>query len=309
MHAPLCLEFAFLKRVLLALAAILVGGNAAHAESQFVLQANMHVLRCDLPNATYRFVGSNAPGQIFLPGEPVDIKLIFTKGQDQGEVRDFAIEIQEITTRDPEARIKEAFTDTGGNAPLIALEGKPITHPIAVRFGEQPETAFEVKGVPVPARFGTYALVLTRGPKRQFLASLCRVPKPREDGRIDNVPIFGEGQMMGPAEMLETRAMQFYRMGVRGWRSELGWRESADGKRDWDGPNGLAGALPRCLTSGVTTRRVPTIRRCRRFLSAAIGCTSPWMWPTTGTISRPRPTTCRWVSTPCPTRITSTPCT
>ena len=40
--------------------------------------------------------------------------------------------------------------------------------------------------------------------------------------------------MMGPAEMLETRALQFYRMGVRGWRSELGWRESADGKRDWD---------------------------------------------------------------------------
>jgi len=36
------------------------------------------------------------------------------------------------------------------------------------------------------------------------------------------VPILGEGQMLGPAEMLETRAMQFYRMGVRGWRSELG---------------------------------------------------------------------------------------
>ena len=76
--------------------------------------------------------------------------------------------------------------------------------------------------------------MLTRGPKRQFLATLCRVPKPREYGRIDNVPIFGEGQMLNPAEMMETRALQFYRMGVRGWRSELGWRESADGKREWE---------------------------------------------------------------------------
>jgi hypothetical protein len=214
--------------------AVLAGGKPARAESQFVLGANMKVLRCDMPNANYRFAGSNAPGQLFLPGEPVDIKLVFAKGQERGEVQGFAVEIQEITTRDPEARIKEAFTDTGGNAPLIALEGKPITQPIAVRFGDKPQAAFEVKGLPLPARFGTYALVLTRGAKRQFLASLCRVPKPREYGRIDNVPIFGEGQMLNPAEMMETRALQFYRMGVRGWRSELSWRESADGKRDWD---------------------------------------------------------------------------
>jgi hypothetical protein len=213
---------------------IVVASSAARADSQFILGANMKVLRCEMPNTTYRFVGSNAPGQLFLPGERVDIKLVFTKGQDQGEVKDFAIEIQEVTTRDPEARVKEAFTDTGGNAPLIGLEGKPVTHPITVRFGEQAETAFEVKGLPVPARFGTYALVLTRGSKRQFLATVCRVPKPRDYGRIDNVPIFGEGQMMKPAEMLDTRAKQFYRMGVRGWRSELSWSEDADGRYDWE---------------------------------------------------------------------------
>jgi hypothetical protein len=214
--------------------AVLAIADFAHAQPQFVLGSNMKALRCDMPNAAYRFAGSSAPGQIFLAGEPVDIKLVFAKGQDQGEVKDFTIEIQEVTTRDPEARIKEAFTDTGGNSPLFGLEGKPVTHPITVRFGDKAETAFEVKGLPVPARFGTYALVLTRGPKRQFLATVCRVPKPREDGRVDNVPIFGEGQMMGPAEMLETRAKQFQRMGVRGWRSELSWRESADGKRDWE---------------------------------------------------------------------------
>jgi hypothetical protein len=218
----------------LASTGVLLPDHAARAESQLVLAGNMKVLRCDMPNATYRFAGSNAPGQLFLPGEPVHVKLVFAKGTDQGEVRDFAIEIQEITTRDPQARIKEAFTDTGGNAPLLGLEGKPIMHPIAVRFDAKPETAFEVKGLPLPARFGTYALVLVRGAKRQFLATLCRVPKPREDGRIDNVPIFGEGQMMGPVELVETRAVQYQRMGIRGWRCELGWNEEADGKCNWD---------------------------------------------------------------------------
>jgi len=220
--------------LLVLLAAVVLGRDGARADSQFVLEANMKVLRCEMPNTTYRFAGSSAPGQIFLPGEPVDIRLVFTKGEDRGEVEDFAIEIQEVTTRDPEARVKGAFSDTGGNAPLIALEGRPVTYRITVRFGQQPETAFELKGLPVPARFGTYALVLTRGPRRQFLATVCRVPKPRENGRIDNVPILGEGQMMGPAEMLETRAMQFSRMGVRGWRSELGWSEEADGTYNWN---------------------------------------------------------------------------
>jgi hypothetical protein len=246
----------------LLLVAVLACSNTARAQSQFVLAANMKVLRCDMPNTTYRFDGSNAPGQLFLPGEPVHIKLVLTKGQDQGEVRDFAIEIQEITTRDPEARIKEAFTDTGGNAPLVALEGKPIAHPFTVRFGDLPETAVEVKGLPVPARFGTYALVLTRGAKRQFLASLCRVPKPRENGRIDNVPILGEGQMMGPAELLETRAQQFYRMGVRGWRSELGWRESEDGKRDWDSYDKLFAAAEKA--------------HCQ--IMVTLGGHSGWLW-------------------------------
>lgn len=209
-------------------------GDAGRAQPPLILPDNLKVLRCDPPNATYRFAGSAAPGQLFLPGESVDIKLVFAKGQDQGEVKDFAIEIQEISTRDPEAKAKGGFTDTSGFAPLLGLEGKPIVYPITVSFGAEAQTAFEVKGLPVPQRFGTYALVLTRGATRQFLASVCRVPKPREYGHLENVPIFGEGQMMGPIELVETRAQQFARMGVRGWRSELSWSEDAKGVYQWD---------------------------------------------------------------------------
>jgi len=204
------------------------------AQGPLVLPDNMKVLGCDPPDTAYRFVGSGAPGQLFLSGEPVDIRLVFAKGQDQGEVKEFAIEIQEITTRDPEAKAKGGFTDTSGFAPLLGREGKAIVHPITVQFGAEAETAFEVKGLPVPERLGTYALVLTRGARRQFLASVCRVPKPREFGHLENVPIFGEGQMMNPMELVETRAMQFARMGVRGWRSELSWTEDAKGEYRWE---------------------------------------------------------------------------
>lgn len=226
----------FLRFRISAMVVAIVASGAANAWAQrpLVLEANMKVLRCTMPDETYRFAGSSAPGQLFLAGEPVDIKLVLTKGGENGELKDFAIEIQEITTRDPEAKIKEVFTDTAGNAPLIGLEGKPVTQPISVTFGGDATTAVDVKGLPVPERFGTYALVLTRGDKRQFLATVCRLPKPREDGRIDNVPIFGEGQMMGPAEMIDTRAKQYARMGVRGWRSELSWSEDESGKYNWE---------------------------------------------------------------------------
>ncbi|HUU45219.1 MAG TPA: hypothetical protein VM118_05750 [Acidobacteriota bacterium] len=72
--------------------------------------------------------------------------------------------------------------------------GKPVLHPIRVTFDDKPETQVDVQNLPLPKRFGTYALVLVRDAKRQFLASVCRVPKPREDGTLENTPIFGEGQ-------------------------------------------------------------------------------------------------------------------
>ena len=51
-----------------------------------LLNANMAELKCDGPNDTYRFTGSNAAGQLFLPGEPMDIKLALKKGSDSGAV-------------------------------------------------------------------------------------------------------------------------------------------------------------------------------------------------------------------------------
>lgn len=218
------------ERMLIALAIILAARAAFADERPLVLEDNLKVLKASAPDENYRFVSSNAPGQLFLPREQPALKFDFARGADSGIVEDFAIEIQEITTRDPDSRSKGGFTDTSGNAPLIGLEGQPIRVPLRVRFTDEPRTEFEVENFPLPEKFGTYALILTRGEKRQFLATLARVPQPRAHGSVDNVPIFGEGVLI---DHDGHRAEYYARMGVRGWRTEASWNENEDGSVDW----------------------------------------------------------------------------
>jgi hypothetical protein len=200
-------------------------------EAPLVNTDNMAQLKCAKPDTVYAFTGSNAPGQLFVPNEPVNLTFSFTKGADAGTVKDFGIEIQEITTRDPNAMSKSGFSDTAGFAPLLGLEGKPILVPITVTFDDKPKATVTLNNFPLPQRFGTYALVLVRGNKRQFLASLARVPAPRPYGTVENTPVFGEGQFM--AGDIRLRAKMYARMGVRGWRSELSWNENADYTINW----------------------------------------------------------------------------
>ncbi len=208
------------------------------AEQSLVLKANMDVLRCTMPAKDNRFLASSAPGHLFLPGESAHITLALAKTDAK-----LAIEIQEITTRDPAVRIKEAFTDTAGNAPLIGLEGKSIVHPIQTAFDDKPETTVEVKSLPIPEKFGTYALILVRGELRQFLGTVCRIPTPRVNAALENVPIFGEFGLLDRPERCRDRANTYYRMGVRGMRFELGWNESKDGKYDWSRLDQIFSAL------------------------------------------------------------------
>jgi len=146
-----------------------------------------------------------------------------------------AIEIQEITTRDPARKIggREGYTDTAGHAPLVGLAGKPIVHRLDVAFGDKPEAEVEVRNLPVPQRFGTYALILLRGKGRQFLGTVARVPRPRKDGTLDNTPLSGEAPFLDRPERYRERAAAYARMGIRGLRLELGWNERKDGTCDW----------------------------------------------------------------------------
>ena len=164
------------------------------AENNIYQEENMKELKCSAPNDRFRLIGSNAPGQLFVGNEQVDLKLAFKKGELTGKVP-FSLEIQEVGTRTPGkvAGGMTGWTDTSGKAPLFDLIGTPVKHNFTADFGNKDEIVVELKNLPVSQRFGTYALILSRGGERQFLGTIARVPKPRPDGTIDNVPILGEG--------------------------------------------------------------------------------------------------------------------
>jgi len=215
-------------------AALLAACAAAGEFRPLVVPSNMKVLECEMPDTACRFAGSSAPGQLFFPGEPVNIMLVLARDKESGTAKDFALEIREITTRTPDkVDPKEGFTDTSGPPDLIAVAGKPVLYPLTVAFDDRPEVKLEVRDLPLPGRFGTYALILVRGKRRQFLATLARVPCPRPGGNLDNTPVFGEGQFFSNPARFEECARIYQRMGIHGMRCELGWSESKDGQYDW----------------------------------------------------------------------------
>ena len=190
----------------------------------------MKELKCSLPNDRFRLVGSSAPGQVFVGDERVDLKLAFKKGDLNGKVP-FSLEIQEVGTRTPGkvAGGMAGWTDTTGKAPLFDVIGSPVKHEFAVDFGGD-EVPVQLQNLPVPKRFGTYALILVRGDERRFLGTVARVPVPRPDGTIETVPILGEGGFIEKP----WRAQVYARMGIRGWRTEGSWNSKKDGSPNWE---------------------------------------------------------------------------
>lgn len=203
----------------------------AGAENIMIQPDNMKELNCSLPNDHFHLVSSSAPGQVFVGDEPVNLKFSFDKGGLTGQVP-FSLEIQEVGTRTPGhvASGNEGWTDTTGKAPLFDLLGSPLKYDFTVGFGSDPKTEVNLNDVPVPKRFGTYAIVLVHSGDRQFLCTVARVPVPRADASIDNVPIFGEGAFIDKPWKVKVYA----RMGIRGWRSDCSWNADKDGTPHWE---------------------------------------------------------------------------
>jgi arginine/ornithine N-succinyltransferase beta subunit len=153
-------------------------GGTLVAENIMIQEENMKELNCSAPNDRFRLIGSNAPGQLFVGNEQVDVKLAFKKGDMNGRVP-FLLEIQEVGTRTPGkvAGGMTGWTDTSGKAPLFDLIGTPVKHSFTVDFGNKDEIVVDLKNLPVSQRFGTYALILVRGGERQFLGTVAEGSK------------------------------------------------------------------------------------------------------------------------------------
>jgi len=244
----------FLGTVCIAFAATLLADNI------MIQEDNMKELKCALPNDRFRLVGSNAPGQVFVGDERVDLKIAFKKGDLSGRVP-FSLEIQEVGTRTPGkvAGGMAGWTDTTGKAPLFDVIGSPVKQDFTVDFGGSDEVPVELQNLPVPKRFGTYALILVRGDERRFLGTVARVPAPRPDGTIETVPILGEGGFIEKP----WRAKVYARMGIRGWRSEGSWNSHKDGSPNWEKYDALFAAAKE---AGCKIMSTP-------------GATPDWTWP------------------------------
>lgn len=241
---------------------VVLAMRAGGAQGPLVLQDNMDALKCSLPDPASRFTGSSAPGQLFHPAESVNITLALQKGGDAGVVN-CLLDLQEIGTRTPGKVVQglAGWSDTAGHAPIVDLLGEPVVCPLAITFDDQPVKTVEVRNLPLPQRLGTYAVILTRGGQRSFLCTVARVPRPRANGTVENTPIFGEGQFMNGDLNLKTAI--YGRMGIRGWRSELGWNEKEDGTVDWTKDDKLFAAA---RSAG-----------CR--IMVTLGGMSGWPWP------------------------------
>ena len=230
------------------------------ADNIMIQEDNMKELKCSLPNDRFRLVGSNAPGQVFVGDERVDLKMAFKKGDLSGRVP-FSLEIQEVGTRTPGkvAGGMAGWTDTTGKAPLFDVIGSPVRQDFTVDFGGRDEVPVELQNLPVPKRFGTYALILVRGDERRFLGTVARVPAPRPDGTIETVPILGEGGFIEKP----WRAKVYARMGIRGWRSEGSWNSHKDGSPNWEKYDALFAAA----------------REAGCKIMSTPGATPDWTWP------------------------------
>ncbi|MFW6161277.1 MAG: hypothetical protein ACODAJ_00825, partial [Planctomycetota bacterium] len=198
-------------------------GPAPADKEVLVTDYNMKVLRCEMPDEAYRLVGSNAPFQLFFRDEPVNLELDFKDAPTQ-----CAIEIQGIHTRAPD-KVEGRHVDPYGAPDRVTLDGPPIRVEIDARAGR-----FDVRDLPLPERLGTYALILIRDGTRQFLATACRLRKPRPEAAADNTPITIGATLIRKENPDAAKAIA--RMGIRLLRSSAGnWqKDERTGEYKWE---------------------------------------------------------------------------
>lgn len=161
------------KRFSLYAASLMIAACSCGAQT-LIHEENMAELKCAMPNENIKFAGSSAPGQLFFNDEPVNLKLAIKRGDRKGEVA-YSFIMQEIGTRTPGKNVKsmKGWNDTSGHAPIVDLIGQPAPFDFKVSFTDAEWATPEVQNVPLPKRFGTYAIVLLPPPEGPTSATRC----------------------------------------------------------------------------------------------------------------------------------------
>ena len=225
-----------MQRMMRAFAMVLAAAvsPAGGAEPDLLRAGNLKILNCAAPDTKYVLVGASQPGNVFYPGEPVDLRIKVTRGDEPlSRVR---LEIIEIATR--ENRYLEGMS-TMTPPPQVENLGVRGGLDVPVAIEDKPGAAAEIeaRNVPVPQRYGTYLITLApNGRNPQFLCTLIRAHRPADGWHVD-FPVFGEGQFIthdsAKPEHVALRARTLSRLGIGGVRIELGWSEPRPGEHDF----------------------------------------------------------------------------
>ncbi len=238
----------------IATALLAVTDRAASAAPDLLRPANLKTMGCGKPDTRYMFVRSSRPGNVFYPGEAVDLTVKVTRGNDP--LKSISLGVIEIATR--QNRYLEGWSTMTAPAAVevVGRVGKrdvPVT--VADRKGATAEIA--VKNLPVPAKYGTYAVTIApNGRAPQFLCTLLRAHRPKQGFDVD-APVFGEGQFLThddqDPEKIRQRALTLGRLGIKGVRIELGWSQSQAGEFQWKRYDALMGGLAEAKVKALVT--------------------------------------------------------
>ncbi|HZK81493.1 MAG TPA: hypothetical protein VFC46_10510, partial [Humisphaera sp.] len=188
---------------------------AVAAVPDLILPPNLAAMHCSAPDPHLQFIRGSQPGNIFFPEEAVDLTLKIDE-----PVKSVELRVQEISSgADQYIEGRMDMAPPVG----IAVKGKEIVKTFAVTAGAG---ELECKDVPMPARFGCYAVTIAAdGKAPAFLCTVIRGHKPIE-GYSENGPIMGEaGQFFNGVKDVETlrrKAQTLARMGVKMVRFEMG---------------------------------------------------------------------------------------
>ena len=219
--------------------------HAACGESEFFHPENLKTMGCAAPDTRFVFVRGSQPGNVYFPGERVDLTLKVTRGGEP--LKSVLLSVIEVNTRRNRFLADQGFSFASFKTPAIqevAEHGKmdlPVTvdELAKAEAGKSNATAeVEARGVPVPARFGTYVVIVApNGKHPQFLCTLLRAHKPSDQFTVAT-PIFSEGGPMLSAgsqkpEDVAERVQMLRRIGVKLLRIESGWMEPKPGTNDF----------------------------------------------------------------------------
>lgn len=231
-------------------------GRLALAAPDLLLPENLKTMGCAAPDTRLMFVRSSQPGNVFYPGEAVDLALKVTRGKEP--LRSVTLGLIEIAAR--ENRYLDGWSVMSAPVAIENLGSRgTLEVPVAIEDKEGATAEVEAKGLPVPARYGTYAVTIApNGREPQFLCTLVRAMRPKAGFDVD-APVFGEGQFLThdsqKPEHIRARALTLGRLGIKGVRIELGWghAERQPGVHDWQRYDDLMNSLAEAKMKALVT--------------------------------------------------------